>query len=68
MIQSTCRGLMREFGYEPESKQGSQLRAAMAYLSLPTALVRAGVANRKRMGKAGAYVARRARFGLERAG
>jgi hypothetical protein len=68
VIQSSCRGLMREFGYEPEATTTAPLRTAAAYLSLPAALARAGLANRKRMGKAGAYVARRLRFSLERTG
>jgi Sulfotransferase family len=68
VIQSSCRELMREFGYEPAATKIAPLRTATAYFSLPAALVRAGLANRKRMGKAGAYVARRLRFSLERTG
>lgn len=68
VIQSTCRGLMQELGYEPAPTTMAPLHTATAYFSLPSAVVRAGLANRKRMGKAGAYVARRVRFSLERTG
>jgi len=68
VVQTCCRGLMNELGYEPVQIRIPRLRTAAAYVTLPVALVRAGLANRKRMGKAGAYVARRLRFSFERSG
>jgi hypothetical protein len=67
-IQSSCGRLMRTLGYELEDTGSAPLRVAGAYLTLPTAVIRAGVANRSRMGHAGSYVARRLRLSLARPG
>jgi hypothetical protein len=65
-VQSTCGTVMRGLGYEPEPRAGGPFRVAAAYLTLPTAVARAGLANRSRMGRAGSYFMRRLRFGLGR--
>jgi len=66
VVQRACGGLMAELGYEPTPVRAPGA-AARAWLTLPAAAVRAGLANRRRLGKLGAYVGRRSRLAFSRA-
>ena len=61
VVQRVCGPLMDELGYERAdvNARGAFLRA---WSTLPIATVRAGLANRRRIGKLGDYVRRRGAF------
>jgi hypothetical protein len=60
IVQRYCGSLMDELGYEQLPVHASPLQLAWAGASLVPATVRAGVANRARLGRVTEYVRRRA--------
>jgi len=68
VIQSCCARLMDELGYPLEPVRVPSRRVLAAFVAAPFAAARAGLANRRRMGRAGAYIVRRLRFTLGRPG
>jgi hypothetical protein len=62
VIQTCCGGLMRSLGYPPVKSSASPLRVAVAWATVPVALVRAFVVNRHRLGNSLDYVVRRMRL------
>jgi sulfotransferase family protein len=66
-IESCAGRLMREVGYTDASGPGSKTRhVARAWLTLPSGVVRASLANRSRIGGFFEYVRRRARLAATR--
>jgi len=57
-VETCCRSVMKAFSYEPMVPHAG-LHGLSLLLTTPFAAVRAGVANRKRLGAGGAYVGRR---------
>lgn len=66
VVQRACGSLMDELGYGPAPAGSAPAAVTRAWLTLPAALLRAGVANRRRLGKLGAYVGRRSRLAFSR--
>lgn len=66
VVQSCCRSLMDELGYEPVPVDASALAVAGAWAGAPFAAVRAGVANRRRLGRTTQYLRRRGASALSR--
>src|SRR5581483_3012861 len=64
VVQRVCGRTMRALGYEREPVAAPLRAEAAAWLRAPVGVVRAGGANRGRMGRAGGYLARRLRFVL----
>jgi sulfotransferase family protein len=59
-IESAAGKLMDELGYEKEPRAGRRFQHVIgAWVTLPYGIVRAGLANRKRMGNIGSYLVRR---------
>ena len=68
VIQTCCRHTMEELGYSRERVAAPRLELVRTWASVPVAVARAGLANRKRLGKASEYVLKRLRLALARGG
>jgi hypothetical protein len=66
VIQRCCGELMDELGYEREPARTSLVFYAAAWLTVPWAVLRAGLAYRSRLGKIAGYVQRRGRHAFSR--
>ena len=62
VVQALCGPVMAEHGYELETATITRGSTALAWLTLPSAAVRAVLANRSRIGNLPSYVWRRAKL------
>jgi hypothetical protein len=66
IVQSVCEPLLSQLGYAPDDVTVSPLRLGWAWATAPFAAARAAVVNRRRLGRAGQYLRRRAGSALAR--
>jgi len=66
IVQSVCEPLLSQLGYAADEVEVSPVRLAWAWGTVPFAVARAAVVNRRRLGRAGQYLRRRAGAALAR--
>jgi Sulfotransferase family len=66
VIQSVCGSVMEDLGYRREPARPSRLGVAWTWAAVPVAFVRAWFLNRRRLGRAPAYIRRRLGLALMR--
>jgi hypothetical protein len=66
IVQAVCEPLLSQLGYAPDDVRVSRGRLAWAWTTVPFAVARAAVVNRRRLGRVGQYVRRRAGSALAR--
>ena len=66
VVQQACRVRMRALGYESEPVRGASVAHAAAWTTVPFATLRAGLANRRRLGRVVEYVRRRGALAFSR--
>jgi sulfotransferase family protein len=68
VIQTCCRGTMEQAGYQRERVSPPLLELVRTWASVPVAVGRAGLANRKRLGRTSEYILKRVRLAFSRRG
>jgi hypothetical protein len=68
VIQTCCRGTMEQAGYQRERVSPPLPELVRTWASVPVAVGRAGLANRKRLGNTSEYVLKRVRLAFSRRG
>lgn len=66
IVQRCCGAAMAELGYRPDPVRVSPAAYALAWATVPLATARAGLVNRRRLGKAAEYVRRRGTLAFAR--
>jgi hypothetical protein len=68
VIQTCCRRTMEQLGYPWEAVSPPLIGLVRTWASLPVAVARAGLVNRRRLGRSSEYVLKRLRLALSRGG